>query len=90
MQTQPLSRITVQEIEDILDMWIELAADGELCHRDQAAIRKEIEEAYDAAIATDEAQAAGIAMMRNGPQSKRVKHLTRIYITDHSHPDEAA
>jgi len=90
MQTQPLSRITVNEIEDILDALVELAADGELCRKDQALIRREIEEAYEAAIATDEAQAAGIAFIRNGAQSQRVRRLTRIYAIDHNHPDEAA
>ena len=90
MQTQPLSRITVNEIEDILDTLVALSADGELCLKDQAQIRREIEEAYEAAIATDEAQALSVAMMRNGPQSPRVRKLTRLYVVDHNHPDEAA
>ena len=84
MQRQPLITIAVEEIEDVLDKFRARAADGELCLSDQAALLVELQEALDATIAASEAQALGIAEMRMGPASQRVRRLHRSWDEDHA------
>lgn len=84
MNRQPLIRIAVEEVEDVLDKFRARAADGVLCHSDQAALLAELQEALDATIAADEAQALGIAEMRMGPASQRVRRLQRSWDEGHA------
>lgn len=84
MQRQPLTRVAVEELEDVFDKFRAMASDGELCHNDQAALLVELQEALDATIAADEAQALGIAAMRNGPTSQRARRLRKSWNEDHA------
>jgi hypothetical protein len=83
MQTIPLSRQTVQKIEDALDLVAEGIADGVITPDEFTAVCQEVQAAYASAMATDDAQAAGIAFMRNGGSSQRAQRLTRQWDEEH-------
>lgn len=77
MQTVPLSRRTVQEIEDVIDLVREVVADGVITCAEIISLNTEIQEAYASAMETDTAQAAGISFIRNGINSQRSQRLAR-------------
>lgn len=83
MQTVPLSRVTVQEVENLIDLLQEVTADGIFCSSDRTRVSAQEQEVYRAAMASDDAQALGISMMRNGPTSQRTMRLHRQYTQDH-------
>lgn len=84
MQTIPLSRQTVQEIEDVIDAIDVATADGVVTAQEAIVILAEVREAHQTAMETDDAQAAGISFIRNGRNSQRSKRLTRAYDGDHA------
>lgn len=83
MQTTPLSRIAVEQVEELIDLIDDVTADGILTADERQMLGVESHEAYAATMATDDAFALGISMMRNGPMSQRTKRLTRQYAQDH-------
>lgn len=77
MQTDPLARRTVEHCEDLADTFEAIASDGVITPEEVAETRTRIRLVYVAAMETDDAQAAGIALMRTGVNGYRTRKLVR-------------
>ena len=82
-QTEPLSRLAVESVESLMEMFQHFMQDGRLCRSEYAQITSQMHEAHHRAMLVDDAQALSVSMMRNGPESQRTKRLVRQFHEDH-------
>lgn len=77
VQVIPLSRKAVEEAEELVDLLAQIMEDGIVTAVEMHVLAKESNDVYQAAMATDDAQAAGIAFIRTGVSSQRSGKLRR-------------
>ncbi|MEJ7902096.1 MAG: hypothetical protein WKF63_09625 [Thermomicrobiales bacterium] len=91
MQRPRLTSLTVDAAETLADEWASCGADGAICPNDIAHLTPLIRLVVVQSMDADVALAAGMAMMRIGPEAPRTKTLLREVPTSFQpHFDEAA